>query len=252
MQKWVKGSFIKGGKGKNLYEVRGSDNKYVWIEFKDELTAFNGKKRSAFKGKGAFNRDVSSLVFRYLRKQNIANHWVDDVGESEMICSRLDMIPLEVVVRNRLAGSTARKFHLKEGTRIAQPLLELYYKKDELGDPFINLEQAVILGLVSNQSLVELAQNTAKKINNKLCVFFQQAGLELIDFKLEFGCAVDFKNKVVLGDEISCDSCRLWDQNTGNKMDKDRFRLGLGEVSENYQKVCQRLTQQWGGEFAKQ
>ena len=253
--KWIKGDFLHEGKAKSVYAVKDHPD-LVWLDFKDNLTAFNGRKKSSFKNKGILNRDISSLIFRFLEKEKVKNHWVTDIGETGMICQQLEVLPLEVVVRNRLAGSTARKFQFSEGQTLPEPLVEFYYKKDELGDPFISSEQAVIFGFASNWNEVEVLKKKALEINNKLKYFFNAIGLELIDFKLEFGrkklSVITKKDVFLLGDEISCDSCRLWDKKTGKKRDKDRFRLDLGEVEESYKKVHEDLLQRWGRELEKQ
>ena len=258
--KWIKGGFLHKGKAKSVYSVKGRPD-LVWLDFNDNLTAFNGKKTSSFKDKGALNRDTSSLVFRFLKEGKVENHWVADIKETGMICQKLSVVPLEVVVRNRLAGSTAKKFQFSEGQILSETLVEFYYKKDELGDPFVSSEQAVTFGFVSNWQEVEILKSKALQINKKLKYFFDVVGLELIDFKLEFGK----KNKeeqdlsftkdehiFLLGDEISCDSCRLWDKKTGERRDKDRFRLDLGGVEESYRKVHDKLMQKWGKKLEKE
>ncbi len=250
--KWIKGDFLHAGKAKDVYAVK-NHSELVWMEFKDNLTAFNGKKKSSFKGKGQVNRDISSLVFRFLKKEKINNHWVADINDTGMICQKIKVVPLEVVVRNRLAGSTAKKFQISEGQSLSKSLVEFYYKKDELGDPFISSEQAIAFGFVSTKSEIEFLKEKALQVNEKLKYFFDAIGLELIDFKLEFGKGEDLKNQgnkpdeegFLLGDEISCDSCRLWDKKTGEKKDKDRFRLDLGGVEESYRKVLECLEQKW-------
>ena len=257
---WKKGAFLSEGKGKKLYTVQGHPS-LIWLEFKDELTAFNGQKKSFFKGKGQINRDFSSLVFRFLKKENINTHWEADVGERGMIVRHLKIIPLEVVVRNRLTGSTARKFQLAEGTPFSKPLLELYYKNDQLQDPFISTEQALAFGFVSTEQDIKLLKEQALLVNKKMKMFFDTAGLELIDFKLELGKRLSGvqdlgikrkpkkNNLFVLGDEFSCDTCRLWDKKTGEKQDKDRFRLDLGGVDKAYKKVYKSLKQKWVGKI---
>ncbi len=231
-----KQNLIYSGKAKKIYSVAGDDD-LLWLQFTDDLTAFNGKKKSSFAGKGALNRDISSLVFQYLRKENILNHWVSDQNHESMICRRLKMQPLEVVVRNRLSGSTARKFQFPEGKPLPHPLVEFYYKDDKLQDPFLSQEQAVVFGYLKESEWGEL-KTLALQVNQKLLLFFDQAGIELVDFKMEFGHR---EGKWVLGDELSCDSCRLWDKASGNRMDKDRFRLGLEQIKESYQEVLMRL-----------
>lgn len=251
--KYLKGPFLHAGKAKDVYAVKDHSD-LVWVEYKDNLTAFNGKKNSSFKGKGEVNRDISSLVFRFLQTKEIKNHWVMDVSKNVMICKKLEILPVEVVVRNRLAGSTAQKFKFSEGELLSETLVEFYYKKDELGDPFMSSEQAVIFGFISEWEEMEYLKKTALEINYVLKYFFDEVGVELIDFKLEFGKLESTKNgtagsDILLGDEISCDSCRLWDKKTGEKMDKDRFRLDLGSVDQYYKKVYKLLKERWEKEL---
>ena len=234
----VKGPLVHTGKGKRVYSIPGYRD-WLWLEFRDDLTAFNGKKRSRFSGKGGLNRDTSSLVFRYLQKEGVRHHWVRDQGRDAMICHKLKMLPLEVVVRNRLAGSTAKRFGFPEGSPLKAPLVEFYYKDDSLQDPFISTEQIVAFAHLPGAAQVEELKSQALIINHKLKVFFDKGGMELIDFKMEFGTTE--KGDFVLGDELSCDSCRLWDQVSGDKMDKDRFRRDLGQVQETYREVYERL-----------
>lgn len=226
MQKF---DLIYEGKCKKIFKIQ-SDTEKVWMEFKDNLTAYNNKKKSSFKGKGNLNRDTSSLIFQYL---TVPNHWIKDQGEDGMIVQSLSMIPLEVVVRNRLAGSTAKKFQKKEGVELPFPLFELYYKKESLEDPFISSEQAVVLGWSSEEELDQIKE-AALKVNQELCSLFSKCHLELIDFKLEFGRTS--KGELLLGDEISADSCRIWTEG-GKRLDKDRFRLDLGQIKEGYQEI---------------
>ncbi len=234
------------GKGKVVYPLENQPDKVVMV-FKDSLTAFNGEKKSSFVGKGICNRNISSLVFRYLKKENILNHWIKDQLDNEMICHKLKIIPLEVVVRNRLAGSTAQKFNIPEGTHLKAPLVEFYYKNDQLKDPFISTEQILLLFDFANKEELQYLQTQALIVNQKLKIFFDAVDLELIDFKLEFG--KDDKGQFMLGDEFSPDSCRLWEKDTEEKRDKDRFRRDLGQVEESYKKVQELLTNKWGKEF---
>ena len=177
-----KSDLIYEGKCKKIFKVEGVSDK-VWMEFKDNLTAYNNNKKSSFEGKGQLNRDTSSLIFQYL---SVPNHWVKDQGENGMITQSLSMIPLEVVVRNRLAGSTAKKFQKQDGEPLSFPLFELYYKEESLGDPFISSEQALVLGWSSSEEIDEI-KTMALKVNQELCSLFSKVSLELIDFKLEFG-----------------------------------------------------------------
>ena len=233
---------IYEGKAKKLYSVLAHED-LIWQEFKDSLTAFNALKKGEFLGKGQLNRDITSLIFKFLKSRDIKTHWVEDIGDHEMITRKLNMLKLEVVMRNRLAGSTAKKFNLEEGSPLEKPLLEFFYKDDALADPFISDEQALMLKIVKTQSQLESAKDLARKINLNLKEFFAKASIELIDFKIELGW--DSRAELILADEITPDSCRLWDQTTGEKMDKDRFRRDLGSVKENYEQVYFRLKSQW-------
>ncbi len=244
-----KGELVYEGKGKRAYSViEVPDRKHpewLWLEYKDSLTAFNAQKKGDFAGKGRVNKGVSALVYQYLREKGLRTHLVAEVSEHEIICQRLEMIPLEVVVRNRLAGSTAKKFQRPEGESLTRPLVEFYYKDDALEDPFVSDEQALMLGTVQRQGELNLLKLEALKVNELLGPFFAEVGLELIDFKLEFGWLGKERSFVVLGDEISPDSCRLWDMETGERMDKDRFRRDLGKVEESYNEVLNRLRSRW-------
>jgi phosphoribosylaminoimidazole-succinocarboxamide synthase len=230
------------GKAKRLYEVA---NHPEWIlqEFKDSLTAFNALKKGEFENKGRINRDITSLVFRFLAKKGIPSHRVADLSTNEMITERLTMLKVEVVVRNVLAGSTAKKFAMEEGTPLEKPLVEFYYKDDALADPFISDEQALMLKVVKTQEELNELKRLALAVNEGLIEFFAAANLRLIDFKIEFGR--NQSGKTVLADEITPDSCRLWDKTTNEKMDKDRFRRDLGNVKESYEQVFSRLQNHW-------
>ena len=240
-QSFKKGKLFYEGKGKKLYRVIRHPTKLL-LFFKDSLTAFQGRKTGQFEGKGEICRNISSLIFRYLKKNSIPTHWLADIGKRESLCLKTKIIPLEVVVRNRLAGSTAKRLGFKEGKRLMEPLLEFYYKKDELDDPFVSQEQIVKLKLVRESAFLPSIGKSAYRINKLLLVFFKAAGLELVDFKMEFGL---FKTSLLLSDEISPDSCRLWDLKTGFRMDKDRFRRGWSEVETAYQNVFKRLGRSW-------
>lgn len=233
-----KSHLLYEGKAKKIYSITDHPN-LVWIEFKDDLTAFNAQKKGSFEDKGIINCQLTSLIFSYLEKHSIPNHWVEYRGEREMICHKVDVIPLEVVVRNTLAGSTARKFKMTDGTPLDQPLVEFYYKSDELGDPFINDEQALMLKTVKNASDLQELKEKALHVNTHIKELFSEVEIQLIDFKLEFG--LNFNNEILLADEITPDSCRLWDIRTGERLDKDRFRQDLGGVKESYLEIWNRL-----------
>lgn len=233
------------GKAKKIFAVVEHPES-VLMEFKDSLTAFNALKKGSFDNKGRLNRQIASLVFRYLQKMGVASHWQQDVGAHSMLTLRLQMIPLEVVVRNVLAGSTAKKFALEEGTPLEQPLVELYFKSDALADPFISDEQALMLKAADEQE-IKRVKELGLIVNHHLKTFFAAVGLQLIDFKVEFGRAED--GRILLADEITPDSCRLWDVATQEKMDKDRFRRDLGRVKESYEEVYKRLRDRWESEL---
>lgn len=235
---YQKGELLYEGKAKKVFTVVGNPD-LVWLEYKDSLTAFNAQKKGAFSGKGQLNRNIASAIFNYLKKHDIQSHWVADIGDHEMVCRKLEMIPLEVVVRNRIAGSLAKKFGLEEGRELPQPLLELYYKNDTLQDPFLSDDQALTLNFVESQDVLDECKRQALLVNTGLREMFGAAGIDVIDFKIEFGRTS--QHQIMLADEISPDSCRLWDQKTGEKLDKDRFRRDLGKVEESYQEVWERL-----------
>lgn len=234
----VKGELLYEGKAKKMFAVLGRPEE-VWVEYKDSLTAFNALKKGNFGGKGAINAQITSLLYKKLKASGVPTHYLEDVNDNEMICAKLTIIPLEVVTRNRLAGSTAKKLGKEEGTSIPAPLVEFYYKDDALNDPFISDDQALLMGAVDRRQDLEILKAKALAINEVLKAEFAKAGLELIDFKLEFGR--DKKGDIVLADEVSPDTCRLWDLKTGEKFDKDRFRRDLGNVEEAYKEVLQRL-----------
>lgn len=236
---WEKGELLYEGKAKRIFSVKG-EPELIWQDFKDSFTAFNGEKKATMEGKGPLNRKIASVVFQQLAKDGVPSHWVADIGNDAMVTKKLEMIALEVVVRNRLAGSTAKKFQIEEGTSLKEPLVEFYYKKDELGDPFISDEQALMLKVVkASTDLIEL-KKLALAVNRTMLNLFDKAGIDLIDFKIEFG--YDSQGDILLGDEISPDSCRLWDKQSQEKMDKDRFRRDLGQVLEKYQEVLDRIS----------
>jgi phosphoribosylaminoimidazole-succinocarboxamide synthase len=237
-----KGKMFYEGKAKRLFEV---EDRPEWIlqEFKDSLTAFNALKKGSFEHKGALNRDITSMVFRYLEKRGIPSHRVADIGATEMVTEKLNMLKVEVVVRNVLAGSTAKKFGIEEGTPLDRPLVEFYYKDDALADPFMSDDQALMMKVTRTQAELDELKVLALKVNEGLLQLFGDADLRLIDFKIELG--LNSNGTIVLADEITPDSCRLWDKKTGEKMDKDRFRRDLGNIAESYQEVANRLKVSW-------
>ncbi|MEW6547027.1 MAG: phosphoribosylaminoimidazolesuccinocarboxamide synthase [Bacillota bacterium] len=227
---------IYRGKAKVVWAT--DDPERVVMEFTDAATAFDGAKRGVIGGKGRFNATMSTILFRYLEQEGIATHFIDQVSDNELLCRRLEIVPLEVVVRNRAAGGISRRLGIEEGTPLARPVLEFSYKSDALGDPMVNEDHALALGLATPRELEELRE-MALATNALLRRFLGARGLELVDFKLEFGR--DTAGRLVLGDEISPDTCRLWDVGTGEKLDKDRFRRDLGRVEEAYEEVLRRV-----------
>lgn len=226
---------IYEGKAKALYTTDDPD---ILIQyFKDEATAFDGKKKGIIHEKGILNNKISSRIFRYLEGRGVATHFVDMPSEREMVVKKLKIVPIEVVVRNIAAGSLSKRMGVDEGTPLKETIVEFYYKSDPLGDPMINEHHIRAFGLAETGDLRKM-EATALKVNTLLSEFFSERGIMLVDFKLEFGI---HKGAVLLGDEITPDGCRLWDKVTLEKMDKDRFRRDLGKVEEGYQEVLRRV-----------
>lgn len=226
------------GKAKRLFATDQPDE--LLMEFKDSATAFNGAKKAEFENKGRFNKALTVLIYRALESRGVPTHFVRDSGEIAIVVKKVTIIPIELVVRNIIAGSLAKRLGRAEGEALKQPLVELYYKDDALGDPMINDEHVRELGVASAEELARLKQ-FGLKVNELLGSIFAGAGLTLVDFKLEFGRLANDPSTLVLADEISPDTCRLWDAKTGEKMDKDRFRRDLGGVMESYAEVLRRL-----------
>ena len=232
----IKGNLLYEGKAKTVFET---DNpKELLIYFKDDATAFNGEKHDTIEGKGVINNKLSEFFFKQLKDRGIKSHFVEKVGEREMIVKRLDMIKLEVVVRNIVAGSLVKRLGKEEGTPLTVPVVEYYYKSDELGDPMLNRYHIMALDLAKIDELNQM-EHVAFSVNNILRELLKAKNVDLIDFKLEFG---RFDGEVLLADEISPDNCRFWDTVTHEKLDKDRFRQDLGGVVEAYKEMLDRLT----------
>ncbi|HWP96734.1 MAG TPA: phosphoribosylaminoimidazolesuccinocarboxamide synthase [Syntrophomonadaceae bacterium] len=229
------GDFLYEGKAKKIYLTE--DPGTVLMSYKDDATAFDGTKKGTIHNKGIVNNRVSCLLFKLLEGEGIETHLVKQIDERNVVVKKLKMLPLEVVMRNVIAGSLAQRVGLPEGTGLSQPILELYYKDDALHDPMVNEYHARALGWADDQVLEEIKAK-ALKINQVLIKFFDSIGIILVDFKLEFGV---FEGRVLLGDEISPDSCRLWDKESLEKLDKDRFRRDLGKTEEAYQEVARRI-----------
>lgn len=231
----MKGALIYEGKAKKVFEADAPDR--VIQYFKDDATAFNAQKRGTIVNKGVVNNRVSERLFRLLEAGGVPTHFLDRVSDREMLTRRVTIIPIEVVVRNRVAGSLAKRLGLEDGQPIDPPLIEFYYKNDALGDPLITDEHVRLLNLAEPAAVAEI-KRWALTVNALLVPFFLDRGVILVDFKLEFG---RHNGKIVLADEISPDTCRFWDQQTGESMDKDRFRKDLGRIEEAYQEVLRRV-----------
>ena len=225
------------GKAKKVYKTENPDE--VVIYYKDDATAFNNLKKGQIQNKGILNAEITTIIFNYLKKNGVVTHLIENLSERAQLCKKVEIIPLEVIVRNTLAGSTARLLKMEEGKALNAPIFEICYKKDELGDPMINDSHAIALNIATREELDEIYSQT-KKINELLKEFFKKADIELVDFKIEFG--KDAVGNIILADEISPDCCRLWDKDTRKKMDKDRFRRDLGDVEEAYQEVLSRIS----------
>ena len=232
----IKGNLLYEGKAKTVFETDNPNELLVY--FKDDATAFNGEKHGTIEGKGVINNKLSEFFFKQLKDRGIKNHFVEKVGEREMLVKKLDMIKLEVVVRNFVAGSLVKRLGLEEGTPLTVPVVEYYYKSDELGDPMLNRWHIMALDLAKIDELNQM-EHVALSVNTILRDLLRAKNVDLIDFKLDFG---RFDGEVLLADEISPDNCRFWDVETHEKLDKDRFRQDLGGVVEAYQEILQRLT----------
>lgn len=225
------------GKAKIIYATENPD--LVWVEYKDSATAFNGLKKGTIEDKGAYNAQISTEIFKYLEELGIPTHHHELVNDRELIAKKLEIIPVEVVARNKVAGSLSQRIGAPEGTVLSMPILEFYYKDDDLGDPMINEYHVQAMNWATQEEL-DTMKELALKINQALLKYFAERGIDLIDFKLEFG---RYHGKVILGDEISPDTCRFWDMATGEKLDKDRFRRDLGNVEGAYKEILKRVTE---------
>jgi phosphoribosylaminoimidazole-succinocarboxamide synthase len=225
------------GKAKKLYLT--DDENLVISEFKDDLTAFNGEKKSSEAGKGALNNKISTELFKLLEANGIQTHFVKMLDDNHMLHTKVDVILIEVIVRNIATGSLSRNLGIEDGKVLPFTLVEFDFKNDALGDPKLNDQHALILGLVDYQDELDKLRRMARQVNNVLQPYFADKGLKLVDFKLEFG--KDKSGNIILIDEISPDNCRFWDMQTGEKMDKDRFRQGLGGLTVAYEQVLNRI-----------
>lgn len=235
----LKQAFIYSGKSKTLY---ATDNpQLLWLEYRDDATAFNGVKKASLPRKGLINNYFNSHFMSLLESKGIKTHFVKQLSETEALVKKMEMIPIEFVVRNRVAGSLSKRLGLEEGTVLREPVLEFFFKSDPLGDPMINESHIHVFEWAQEDEMLELKERSLQ-INQILQPFFEKAGLCLVDFKLEFGRFFsEGKKALLLGDEFTLDGSRVWDVNTLKKFDKDRFRRDLGEVLESYQEAAKRL-----------
>ena len=231
-----KKDFIYEGKAKQVYST--DDENLVIIHYKDDATAGNGVKKGTIKDKGIINNKITAKLFSVLEKNGIRTHFREMLNEREQLCERLEIIPLEVIVRNIITGSMAKRVGIADGTVPKTTILEICYKNDEYGDPLINDYHAVAMGLTTFEELGQIYETT-RQINDLLKKVFDEEGITLVDFKIEFG--KNNKGEILLADEITPDTCRLWDKKTGKKLDKDRFRQDLGGIEEAYIEILNRL-----------
>ena len=223
------------GKAKKVYYTDNEDQ-YI-VEYKDDATAFNGQKKGTIIGKGVINNRMSNHVFKLLEDKGVPTHFIEELSDRETLVKKVEIVPLEVIVRNVSAGSFAKKLGMEEGIKLLCPTLEFSYKNDDLGDPMINDYYALALGLATREEIDKITEYTFK-VNEVLKAYFEECGIELIDFKIELGRA---NGEIILADEISPDTCRLWDIKTREKLDKDRFRRDLGQIEDAYKEVFTRL-----------
>ena len=224
------------GKAKKVFAT--NDPNYCIVEYKDDATAFNGLKKGTIAGKGVVNNKMSNFLMSILEKKGVPTHFVEQLSDRETVVKKVSIVPLEVIIRNISAGSFAKRYGVEEGILFEQPTIEFSYKNDDLGDPLINDYHAIALKLATPEE-IQLIKDMSFKINDELKAYFLTLGIKLVDFKLEFGKTAD--GTIVLADEISPDTCRLWDVETNEKLDKDRFRRDMGGVEDAYNEVMRRL-----------
>ena len=226
------------GKAKKVFATENPD--LVIVDYKDDATAFNGLKKGTIAGKGVINNRMSNMMFRLMETKGIPTHYVEELSDRETLVKKVQIVPLEVIIRNTAAGSMSKRLGIPEGTKLACPVLEFSYKNDDLGDPMINDDHALAMELATKEE-IETIRHMAFAINDIMIEFFKKMNINLIDFKLEFGKTAD--GEIVLADEISPDTCRFWDMTTGEKLDKDRFRRDMGGVEDAYREVFKRLSE---------
>jgi len=237
MENIIKKEQLYEGKAKKVFATDNPD--LVIVDYKDDATAFNGEKKGTITGKGVINNKMTNYMFKLLEKNaGVPTHLVEEISDRETIVKKVEIVPLEVIIRNVAAGSFSKKLGIAEGTPLKQPTLEFSYKNDDLGDPFINSYYALGLGLATQEE-IDTITKYAFAVNSFMIDFFKKLNIDLIDFKIEFGRTSD--GTIILADEISPDTCRFWDSTTHEKLDKDRFRRDMGGVEEAYQEIMKRL-----------
>ncbi|MBQ3274072.1 MAG: phosphoribosylaminoimidazolesuccinocarboxamide synthase [Christensenellaceae bacterium] len=232
-----KKSQLYEGKAKKVFAT--DDPNFCIVEYKDDATAFNGLKKGTIEGKGVINNKMSNYLMQMLEKKGVPTHFVEELSDRETLVKKVSIVPLEVIIRNISAGSFSKRYGVDEGIQFDEPTIEFSYKNDDLGDPLINAYHAKALGLATWDE-INLIKDMSFKINSELKSYFKTLGIKLVDFKLEFGKTPD--GTIVLADEISPDTCRFWDAETNEKLDKDRFRRDMGGVEDAYKEVMRRLT----------
>lgn len=223
------------GKAKKVFTTEVED--VLIVDYKDDATAFNGEKKGTITGKGVINNRMTNYLFRMLEKEGVPTHFIEELSERETAVKKVEIVPLEVIIRNVAAGSFSKRLGIKEGSKLLAPTLEFSYKDDELGDPLINDYHAIAIGAATREE-IETITKYVFKINDFMKSFFAGCGIDLIDFKVEFG---RYKGEIILADEISPDTCRFWDSKTQAKLDKDRFRRDMGNVEDAYNEVSKRI-----------
>ena len=236
LMKMQKKELLYEGKAKKVYTTE--DPEVYIVSYKDDATAFNGLKKGTIVGKGVVNNEMSNFMFRKLEEQGIPTHYIEELNERETAVKKVTIVPLEVIIRNTAAGSLSKRLGLPEGTPLKAPVLEFSYKNDDLGDPMVNDYHILAMGLATREELDQIAEMSFA-INKMMVEFFKSVNVDLIDFKIEFGKTSD--GKIILADEISPDTCRFWDSDTHEKLDKDRFRRDMGGVEEAYEEMMRRL-----------
>ena len=231
----TKGEQLYEGKAKKVFAT--SDPDVVLVSYKDDATAFNGLKKGTIAGKGVVNNRMSNHMFRMLEKAGVPTHYIEELGDRETLVKKVEIVPLEVIIRNIAAGSMSKRLGIAEGTELKCPVIEFSYKNDELGDPMINDYHAMGMGLATREAINKITE-LAFKVNEFMIDYFRKLNIDLVDFKLEFG---KFHGEIILADEISPDTCRFWDSTTKEKLDKDRFRRDMGGVEEAYAEMMKRL-----------